>query len=462
MQQPERSQESAGSHKRTSHLTRPTPAGQSEPSPVSLRRAPTRRIDLLTLKSKYLWQDGVVTFDTDVALRLVAESLGLVERLGAERIEVRNVSMSDRTLVVEITARSTDPLLVRGEIVGVMGALSGLGIPELFPVLHAETFGVRAYDAAGEELLWVVSSVEVAEFAGEGRPVEWLANSLFQDNTPTYRRSQADRIIGQIETGLRELLDHHGLLRVGADYPDQIWSPPELSELKGRAAAEGHNSDDARRLLDYLFLPQLRDAIVDHHDWFDDDCLPDTAAFKASLGTLNAVRRKVAHHREISSDELRDCRAIARSCLTPIGRVHPYLIEDFLVDRWEDQVAQIVDGMQAGFDSADPPPAASMSESQRRQVAIDALAAQRLAVNEWLFSLSRLVVPPPRQQFHDAAMTALTHWQAALDDLVSTGSRPDLTPAQAQAAGAPYAEALDHVREVFEEIRRLRVSAPTE
>ena len=410
----------------------------------------------------YRWQDGLVTLDTDVALRLVAESLGLVERLGADPINVRKVSMSDRTLVVEITARSTDPITVRGEIAGVMGALSGLGVPELFPVLHAETFGVRAYDAAGEELLWVVSSIEVAEFAGEGRAVEWLANSVFQDNTPAYRRSQADRIIGQIETGLRELLDHHGLRRIGAAYPDQLWSPSELSELKGRAAAEGRNSEDARTLLDYVFLPQLRDAIVDHHDWFDDGCLPDTAAFKESLGALNAVRRKVAHHREISFDELRDCRAIARSCLTPIGRVHPYLIEDFLVDRWEDQVAQIVDGIRAGFDSADPPPAGSMPETQRRQLVIDALTAQRRAVNEWLSSLSRLVVPPPRQQLHDAVVTALTHWQAALDDLVAAGSRQDLTPAQAQAASAVYARALDHVREVAEEIRRLRVSAPTE
>lgn len=403
-----------------------------------------------------------MTFDADVALRLVAESLGLLERLGADPIDVRNVSMSDRTLVIEITARSTDPLAVRGEIVGVMRALSGLEVPELFPVLNAEFFGVRAYDDAGEELLWVVSSIEVAGFAGAGRPVEWLANSLFQDNTPAYRRSQADRTIGQIETGLRGLLDHHGLRRIGAAYPDQLWSPSELSDFKGRAGAEGRNREDARTLLDYVFLPQLRDAIVDHADWFDDGCLPDTSTLKDSLGALNRVRRKVAHHREINSDELRECRAIARICLTPIGGVHPYLIEDFLVDRWEDQVAQIVDGMRAGFDSPDPPPAGSMPETQRRQLAIDALTAQRRAVNEWLSSLSRLVVPPSRQQLHDAAVAALAHWQAALDDLVAVGSRPDLTMAQAEAARVVYAEALDHVREVAEEIRRLRVSAPTE
>ena len=244
--------------------------------------------------------------------------------------------MSDRTLAVEIMARSTDPIAVRGEIAGVMGALSGLGVPDLFPVLHAESFGVQAYDDAGAELLWVVSSIEAAKFAADGRPVEWLANSLIQDNTPAYRRSQADRTIGQIETGLRELLDHHGLKRIGDDYPQQLWPPSKLSKIKDRADAEERDSEDARTLLDYLFLPQLRDAIVDHHDWFGDGSLPDPEALKESLGELNKVRRKAAHHREISSDELRDCRAIARSCLTPIGGAHPHLIDDFLVDRWED------------------------------------------------------------------------------------------------------------------------------
>ena len=403
-----------------------------------------------------------MTFDTDTALRLVAESLGLLDKLGADPITVRNVSMSDQTLAVEITARSTDPIEVRGEIVGVMVGLSGLEIPELFPALRAERYGVRAYDGAGEELLWVISSVEVARFAGNGRVVEWLANSMFQDNTPAYRRSQADRTIGQIETGLRALLDHHGRQRYGSAYPNLLWSASELSKLKDQADDEGRNREDARTLLDYLFLPKLRDAIVDHHDWFNNVSLPDPAALKKSLSRLNAVRRKVAHHREISSDELKDCRDIARSCLAPIGAVHPRLIDDFLVDRWEDRAAHIVDEMRAKIDSTDAPPAGSMPDAQRRQLAIEALVAQRQAVGEALSSLNQLVVPASRQQIHDAAVKALTHWQAALSDLIAAGSQPSLTVAQAQTAGDIYTCALERVHEVTEEIRQLRVSAPTE
>lgn len=403
-----------------------------------------------------------MTFGADAALRLVAQSLGLVDKFGADPIAVRDVSMNDRTLVVEINARSTDPMKVRGEIARVMGGLSGLEIPELFPVLSAESFGVRAYDDSGEELLWVVSSIETAGFAGDGRPIEWLANSLVQDNTPAYRRTQADRTIGQIEIGLRELLDHHGRQRYGSAYPKLLWHTSELSKLKDRADDEGRNPEGARTLLDYVFLPQLRDAIVDHHDWFDDGCIPNPTSLKSSLSQLNAVRRKVAHHREISSNELRDCRDIARSCMSPIGGVHPRLIDDFLVDRWEDQAAQIVEDMRAGIDVAEPPAAGSMPEEQRRQLAIDALTAQRRACTQAFSSLSRLVVPAPRQRIHDAAVEAITRCQDALADLIAVGSRPNLTAAQAQAACDVYEKSHEHIREVATEIQRLRVSTPTE
>ena len=204
------------------------------------------------------------------------------------------------------------------------------------------------------------------------------------------------------------------------------------------------------------------DVAVDHHDWFNNVSLPNPAALKTSLSRLNAVRRKVAHHREISSDELKDCRDIARSCLAPIGAAHPHLIDDFLVDRWEDRAAHIVDEMRAKIDSTDAPPAGSMPDAQRRRLAIEALVAQHHAVGEALSSLNQLAVPASRQQIHDAAVKALTHWQTALSDLIATGSQPGLTVAQAQAAGDVYAGALERVHEVTEEIRQLRVSAPTE
>jgi hypothetical protein len=105
-----------------------------------------------------------VRLDTETSLRLIAESLALVHRLGANPIHARDVRVIDRTLVVEITVSSDEPLSVRGEIAGVMGALSGLDVPTLFPVLNVQSFGVRAFDTSGAELMWIISSLEAAAF----------------------------------------------------------------------------------------------------------------------------------------------------------------------------------------------------------------------------------------------------------------------------------------------------------
>jgi hypothetical protein len=75
-------------------------------------------------------RDGSMTFlsfDADTSLRLIAETLALVDRPGVNPIIVRSVRMADRTLVVEVVAASMGPIAVRGEIPGVMGALSGAG-----------------------------------------------------------------------------------------------------------------------------------------------------------------------------------------------------------------------------------------------------------------------------------------------------------------------------------------------
>jgi hypothetical protein len=191
-----------------------------------------------------------VKFDAETSLRLIAESLSLVDRLGAEPINARNVRMADRTLVLEIVVPSADPIGVRGEIAGVMGALSGLDVRGLFPMLEVQSFGVLAFDPSGQDLLSIVSSIEAAGFAANGQPIEWLARSWVQENTPAYRRSQADRLIGQIETPLREALDdHHASEHAGEEYLDNVWTSSVVAEMRNQARASRSRSSSPSRWL---------------------------------------------------------------------------------------------------------------------------------------------------------------------------------------------------------------------
>jgi hypothetical protein len=406
------------------------------------------------------WHYEPVTVDSAAALRLIAESLGFVDRLGARPIHVRDVRMADRTLVVEIDVRSADPAAVRGEIVGVMGALSGLDVPGLFPVLEAQSFGVRAFDASGQELLWIVSSIEAAGFAARGQPIEWLARSLVQENTPAYRRSQADHTIGQVETALRDMMDHHALRHAGEHYVDRLWAAPAVGEMRDQARAEGHSASDSRTILDYAYLPQLRDGIASHMEWFDDGCLPESNAFEESVTRLNRVRRKVAHHRPISDEDLRVCKGEAHALLRPVGRAHPELAADFLVDRWEEQVAETITAAQQAIQSPSVPDLGTVSETERRRAAVDGLRAQLTGIEAALAALDRLVVPAQRSELHDTAVAALSRWRDALAELVAIAERPDLAPSEAEAAHAAYQAALGEVHELGRAIQGLRVGMP--
>lgn len=401
-------------------------------------------------------------FDAASSLRLIAESLSLLDRFGARPIRVRDIRMADETLVVQIDVASDDPVSVRGEIAGAMGALAGLDIPTLFPALRARTYGVRAFGPMGSEIMWIVSSPEAAGFAGNGNPVEWLANSLVQENTPSYRRSQADRRIGQVETTLRDLLDEHGESAAGEKYPAALWSSSELAGRRRQAMEEERDPSDPRVLLDYAFLPRLAADMTGHLSWFGDGCIPARAAFERDLSALNKVRRKVAHHREVTNADLEICESVAESVLGPIGLTHPDLAIDFLVDRWEARVSAIFAEAQRAFASAVVPAKGQVAESERRAATTRALEAQRAAIERAFGSLDAVVVPSPRVQLHRSALAGLERWRNALQVVALLAGKPGVTVAEAEYAKLEYDAALDEVGAMTRQIKAIRVGLPPE
>jgi hypothetical protein len=210
-----------------------------------------------------------------------------------------------------------------------------------------ERFGVRAFDSEGREIIWVLSSVEVAGFAARGQPIEWLARSLVQENTPEYRRAQADRGIGRLEIPLRDLAHLHGEENAGEYYVNRLWD--DTREMRKAARREERDADDPRTVLDYAYLRSLGTAIREQLDWFSDGCVPDADLFDEAIAGLSKVRMKVAHHRSVSEDDLRVVREAAESVMGPIGHVHPELAYDFIVDRWEQRVHEIVQTLQQRF-----------------------------------------------------------------------------------------------------------------
>src|SRR5688572_21939502 len=103
---------------------------------------------------------NMTSIGRDEALKLIDQSLRVIDKFGAQPIQVRDVGLADRTLVVQFDVEAQETMPVLGEIANVMGVLSGLDIPSLFPQLSVDHLGARAFDSEGQEVMWVLSSFE--------------------------------------------------------------------------------------------------------------------------------------------------------------------------------------------------------------------------------------------------------------------------------------------------------------
>ncbi len=395
--------------------------------------------------------------DQDSALRLVGEALGLAHRLAdVDQITVRGVTLVDDSLTVEVLATSDDPVLLRGQAAAVMGGLSGLDVAEMFPELRFKNYAVRLVERGGDDLLWVITAPEDARFAETGS-VRWLANSVFQDNSPSYRRAQADRLIGQIEVGLRDLLEDHWSDAHGPGYATTVFTETLLKQLRKSARKEGEDATDDRTLLNYTLLPQLAGSVCTETLLTTHGCVPDAAKAKESLARVNKVRRKVAHHREVTQRDLDSLRSEGSVVLEPIGQLHPSLVVDFLTERWEQALDDLLKETRKGMQTADPTAAGSMPEVQRRRVAFDMFEQQLAAARRGLASLQVVVVPMTRRTVHDMAETAYQTLITALEDVTEAPRYPQLDVRAATEASNRHAEAMAEISDLGREIERVRV-----
>jgi len=381
----------------------------------------------------------------------------MVHRLSdADPITVRQVSIVDQSLTVEALATSDDSIRLRSQAAAIMGGLSGLEVPDLFPTLKFTSFAVRLVDHRGDEVFWIVSAPQDAKFAETGA-VRWLANSVFQDNTPAYRRSQADRLIGQLETGLRDLLHLHWQAAHGDGYTSVVLTSTLLKELRRMARREGEDEQDDRTLLNYTLLPQLAAAASGEPLLTTHGCVLDADQLKLDLAKLNKIRRKVAHHRDVTAQDLEITRTVVAAIFRPLGERHPDLTMDFLAERWDDAVQTLMKDLSTSMHTEDPPQAGTVPETERQAIAAKMLEQQLTAAKRGQYALGNLVVPAARQSIHDLAEQALRRLVEALSDTLEVARQESLNLEDALAAHDRHASAMDDIRRLGVEIERIRV-----
>ena len=147
--------------------------------------------------------------------------------------------------------------------------------------------------------------------------------------------------------------------------------------------------------------------------------------------------------------------------MAPIGHTHPELAQDFLVDRWEQRVDEIVASMQREFGAPQVPDRGAVPELTRHSAAVAALRAKLAAIEVAIDELDSVVVPGARRELHDLANAALHRWRRALSEMLTVARNPSLNAADAEEAADAFRAALGEVGELRARIQAVRLGTDT-
>jgi len=221
------------------------------------------------------------------------------------KINIRNILLiNSDTLVCEFFPYSQDSIGIKTEIGFIISFLEAffrdnLHTPEI------ENYGVKAFDENNQEILYALSSKQAAKAIGNGQAIEWLKNTIFEDNSEDFRLQQTKRKISEIEHALRRLI-----CNILSKKDEYWWANCIRRKIRDSAENAFENQKGVTislgdELIDFTYLLQLKTIIIDN--WRDfSSIFSNKNTFENSIESLNVIRRNEAHNRTISHSEIKD------------------------------------------------------------------------------------------------------------------------------------------------------------
>lgn len=260
------------------------------------------------------------------------------------KCRVKGISIiNDDTVVCELYPYSTKSMEIKVEIGFIMPMIVAFWRDNPHVPQNIRNFAARAFNDQDEELMYAISSPDTAELMCEGKSIEWMQNTLFQDNSDDHRVTLAKRQISEIENALRKVVcdvlsNSHG---------PQWWTQCVDSQTRGDAGAAYRNqiggmSTDGSILIAYTYLLKLKKIITDNWSVFT-HIFPDNFIFETWLDDLNVIRREEAHNRPITHGHISQLKQIYDDIMRAIGQQYPAVVSSYLSENWRSKISAIID-----------------------------------------------------------------------------------------------------------------------
>lgn len=308
---------------------------------------------------------------------------------------------------------SMDIKIEMGEIVSFIGSFFLTETEEL-TIEIPKFIGVKAYDLDNIQVLYVVSSISSARDISEGKSVEWLKNSHFEDTTQDFIIKLVKGQISTIEKSLRKLIYSELYKKYQSDWVLKIPNYDEIAKLYKKNTLDIPPDLFSESILDYSFLPDLK-VIIEKNFLDFSKYFKDKNTFIDNMNRLNKIRRDESHNREISIHQKNELEGIYYYLLENISKVDPDIVPQYIIDNWHQQLFRIINKLYQSIPN--------LQEADRYNYTKTMLAMEQYekAVNIAHSDLANVLIPLNKKDIHERLNKLLNDLKSTLGNMISFG-----------------------------------------
>ncbi len=330
-----------------------------------------------------------------------AASLGLSQQSAYtdenKKIKIKKISWLNNSIVeCQFYPYAKESNDIKSEIAFIMGFLASF-FNEEFRLKELKNFAVRAYLEKDKEIMYAISSIQAADWISEGRAIEWLKNTLFEENTADHRMFLAKRQISWLENAIREVIAKICTKNFGKDWWDKCISD-DIRKKSPKDISKQNLS--GRERLDHTYIIDLKKIITGQWSKFNPVFKTYENDFRATLDTLNSIRRNEAHNREISSDNIKKLNKIYSKLMESIGTTCPELVPQYLVENWRVSIAKVIEEYNQN--------PVTINKGESFFNAINQAKEMVKQLKDIELRLQSIIIPPSKNELHKELLQIFT------------------------------------------------------
>ncbi len=340
-----------------------------------------------------------------------------------QKIRTKSVKLlNNTTLACEFYPYAQKSVDIKGEICSIMAFMSSFSKDSPWTPKSLQSFSVAAYTRDNEQIMYAISSKETAEFTtGQGKSLEWLSNTLFQDNSEDFRQTRAKSQISEIENALRKMVSDVLLNTHGANW----WNVSIDQNIRQNAEnvyehQHGVRSTDGAELLNFTYLRHLKTIITQNWPAFN-SILGERSQFEDWMDELNLIRRDDAHNRPITVATMTKLEGIYSGLLEGIAQVYPEITQGYLLQNWRIQICDIAEQYSKGFQ-----PLPHVKNQHDLEKSIHTLRGNILLLGNTVTQLSSVVIPIGKKKIHDELTNIFQDMKRCFENVVRNYEEGDV------------------------------------